>query len=158
MMKKTLLTLATIVTASVLSMAADCSGGAAKCTEDTDCKDGEICQIDADAEEGLCSVSFPVCAEDVDCDLSNSESPSFAVACTDAASCSTGQPESCRLDDNSDACECIEDGVGETYCVLTPEADDSCVVGSSVSVDGKDVCLIDANETCDEDGQCISNS
>ena len=157
MMKKTLLALSAVVATAFIAVACD-TGGAAKCTEDTDCAEDEICQIDADAEEGLCSVFSPVCDADVDCDLANSDSPSIALACTDAASCSTADPEACRLEDNSDACECVEDGVGETYCVLSPEADDTCLVGSPASAGGKDVCLVDSNETCDEDGQCVGNT
>ena len=157
MMKKTLLALSAIVATAFVAVACD-TGGARKCTADTQCAEDEICQIDADAEEGLCSVFSPICAADVDCDLANSASPSFAIACTDAASCSTGEPDSCRLEDNSDFCECVSDGVGETYCVATQEADQSCGVGSPATADGKAVCLVDANETCDVDGQCVANN
>jgi len=106
-MKKTLLTLATVVAASFLSMAADCSDSAVvACAEDTDCGDGEICAAE------VCIT--PVCEVDADCDLQNvgEGSPVFSPS---------------ELDAGNDACE-DEDFVTivgfdeQEYCAVDIEA------------------------------------
>ena len=151
MMKKTLLTLATVVTASVLSMAADCSGSnVVKCTVETDCAETEICAIAEADTEGTCVT--PICAEDTDCDIQDTGdgSPIADVA------------------DFEGTCE-AEDYVtivgfdGNEYCAVEETAEFSCaddLDGADVSVTAAlkaggtvKVCVL-ADGTFDFDGTC----
>ena len=145
-MKKSLLSLATLVAASALSMAADCAGtdsAITACTADTDCAEGEICDVAAE------TCVTPVCADDADCDLANTDSPSTPSTCTADADCDEAGGE-----------VCVADGVGETYCVLadSTNAGESCVdLGFVVAtVDSKDVCVADSGDSCDDAGQCTA--
>lgn len=141
-MKKTLLSLAALV--AVLSVTAACDSGSniTACTADTDCADTEIC--DTVAEQCI----TPVCADDADCDLANSDSPSAATDCTADADCDAAGGE-----------VCVADGVGTTYCVLADSANpgESCVELSFevATIDGKDVCVAASGETCDT-GSCVA--
>jgi hypothetical protein len=140
-MKKTVLSLATIAAASFLSMAADCSGtNIVACAADTDCADGEVCGIADGETEGSCLT--PQCADVADCDLANSASPSTATECAADADCDAAGGE-----------VCVADGVGTTYCVLanSDAAGESCVELDfvSVTVDGKDVCVVSSGQACD---------
>jgi hypothetical protein len=141
-MKKTLLSLAALV--AVLSVTAACDTGTnvTACTADTDCLTTEIC--DTVAEQCI----TPVCADDADCDLANSDSPSLASDCTADADCDAAGGE-----------VCVADGVGATYCVLADSANagEGCVdLGFEVaSIDGKDVCVAASGEACDT-GSCVA--
>lgn len=110
-MKKTLLSLATLVTAGLLSMAADCSGtNVESCTVDEDCTDAaQIC----DTEAGQCVDAQ--CTENEDCALAGSTSAALcpinktgATCNEDVAGCGEGAVE-------------VVDSLGTSYCAVEPE-------------------------------------
>ena len=149
-MKKSLLSLATLVAASALSMAADCAGtdsNITACTADTDCAAGEIC--DTTAEQCV----TPECAEDTDCDLQDAGAGSPIADTADFAN-------GCEAEDYVT----IVGFDGLEYCALVDDADFSCaddLDGEEVAVTAElaaggtaTVCVL-ADGTCDAtSGSC----
>jgi hypothetical protein len=113
-MKKTLLSLATLVTAGILSMAADCSGtNITSCADDTECAEGQICDL-TDPEAGVCVDAQ--CTENEDCALAGSSSEALcpvnktgADCAEDVTGCGEGAVE-------------VVDTLGTSYCGVAPEA------------------------------------
>ena len=115
------------------------------CSADSECSEGQVC-----TDSQCILASTPLCADDSDCDLANNQTPGAQTACSADDDCNAAGGE-----------VCVEDGVGTTYCVLA----DSDNVGEgceerdtnfeAVTIDGKAVCVVDANKSCDEDGQCV---
>jgi len=145
-MKKSLLSLATLVAAATLSMAADCSGtNVEACTSDADCTD-QVCDV---ANETCVTA---VCDADADCDLANPDSPTSAEDCAVDADC----------DSSAGPAVCVVDGVGVAYCAIEDgDAAESCAQNSAgpfdvVTVDGKDVCVVASGESCDDASQCVA--
>jgi hypothetical protein len=154
-MKKTLLSLATLVTAGLLSMAADCSGSnITKCAADTDCADGQICDIADGETEGACVNAE--CTENQDCALAGSSSEALCpinrggTNCAETVSgCAEGAVE-------------VVDSLGTRYCGVEPDAsiDFACSDipnGAEARVEaaagGTVTICVDSNATCDA-GQC----
>ena len=147
-----LLALSSFGVVAVLATATACLGSEIQaCAETSECAEGQVC----DGSQCILAAD-PVCSDDTDCDLANSESPSFANDCTDVASCTAADAARC----GGQICECVEDGVGAKYCVRA----DSDNVGEgceeingnykAVEVSGKAICVAEGDDACDEDGQC----
>lgn len=152
-MKKTLLSLATLATAGLLSMAADCSGtNVTACTIDDDCAADQICVIADGETEGACENAE--CLENEDCAL---------AAATTEFVCPFGKGgAACDVD--FDACNpeggvAVVDSLGTQYCGFSPSADFSCAdadgVEAVVEADagGTVTICVDAAGSC-TDGQC----
>lgn len=149
---KSVLALSTLGVAAVFAftVACDNGGAAVECSSDADCSgDTPVCDLSSDP--GVCvPESDPVCAADEDCDLANSDSPSEAKDCSADSDCDAAGGE-----------VCVEDGVGTTYCVLADDGTTACAdidaTFTTVTVDGKDICVVGADQTCDDAGQCVDN-
>ena len=137
-----LLAIASLTLLGILSSAAACGSESAieSCEADADCETaGDVC-ID-----GSCLA--PTCADDADCDLANSASPSVQSDCEADADCDAAGGE-----------VCVNDGVGTPYCVLadSDDAGQGCEeIDASFSVaaiDGANVCVVDSGQSCE--GQC----
>lgn len=146
MMKKTLLSLATILTAGVLSMAANCSdSNVESCTADTDCTvEGQICDVAAE------QCVDQACTEDNDCAIAGSSSETIlAQDCSADADC---------------ADVCIVDSLGNSFCAVAEDdtipftcADDvaNARAINAEKADGTTASIcVDSDSTCDDAGQC----
>lgn len=154
-MKKTLLSLATLATAGLLSMAADCSGSnVTPCAADTDCAADQICDIADGETEGACVNAE--CTENEDCSMLQSDSNQFI--------CPFGKGgDNCATD--FDACNegvtAVVDSLGVQYCALEEDEpnDFDCETEGGVAIDveavagGTVTICADAAGTC-TDGQC----
>lgn len=133
--------------AFAFTVACDDGSVAVDCTADADCAN-EVDNTVCDTDVGVCvAPSDPTCADDADCDLANSASPSTATDCSADADCDAAGGE-----------VCVADGVDTTYCVLEDDGVTACAdidaTFSTVTVDGKDVCVVSSGESC-TDGQCV---
>lgn len=144
---KSILALSTLGVAAVLSftVACDNEGSAVSCTTDADCAN-ETDNTTCDTDVGVCvAPAEDVCADATDCDLANSDTPSEAKDCSGDGDCGADEV-------------CVADGVGTTYCVLADDGTTACAdidaTFTTVTVDGKDVCVVDAGQDCTE-GQCV---
>lgn len=146
-MKKTLLTLATVVATAFVAVACPTGTNVVECTADNEtdvCGEDQICAIDGDATTGDCV--DPDCGADSDCDLQDTSesSPIFTLD---------------ELDAGNDECEDEEyvtfvgfDGTkycGQEDTAETPCADGETAVQTERASGGNvDVCVI-ADGTCD---------
>jgi hypothetical protein len=154
-MKKTLLSLATLVTAGILSMAADCSGtNITPCVDDTECADGQICDL-TDPEAGVCVDAQ--CTENEDCALGAATSDFVCPVDSGGADCAddvTGCAEG--------AVEVV-DTLGTSFCGVEEDeangfdCEAADVGGVAITVEaaagGSVTICVDAAGTC-EAGQC----
>lgn len=153
MMKiSTLAALGTFALAGVAAFTVACDDGGASvdCTADADCAN-EAENTVCDPDVLVCvAPSDPTCADDADCDLANSDSPTSAEACTADSDC----------DSSNGPAVCVTDGVGTTYCAIEDGAGvESCAENAAgpfdvATVDGKDVCVVSSGQSC-TDGQCV---
>jgi hypothetical protein len=155
-MKKTLLSLATLVTAGLLSMAADCSGSnVTTCTDDTACADGEICVIADGETEGACELAQ--CTANEDCALADATSDFLCPIDKGGAGCADD------VNGCADGAVEVVDTLGTSFCgVEEDEANDfDCedpeIGGVAIDVEaaagGTVTICVDAAGTC-TDGQC----
>jgi len=143
-MKKlsTLLAVSTLAAFGVLFSTAACDDGSniEDCEADADCSvAGDVC-IDLQC-------LAPTCADDADCDLADKDSPSVASDCEADADCAAADGE-----------VCVNDGVGNPFCVLadSDDAGQGCEeLGAFVvaTIDGAAVCVSDSGQSCE--GQCV---
>lgn len=151
-MKKTLLSLATLLTAGLLSMAADCTGSNVEaCTADADCETaGDICDL-TDPDAGVCIAAE--CTAGEDCALS---------AATTEFVCPIGKGGAGCAEDfaacNPDGAVEVVDSLGTSYCGVEEDAanDFACVAdanGVAITVEaaagGTVTICVDAAGSCD---------
>jgi hypothetical protein len=157
-MKKisSLVATAALATIAALTGAADCSGSnVTSCTDDSECAEGEVCDIQSSADGGVCTpVPETECDSDGQCQLVGNNTSAdgdivVKAACTDGASCG----------DNGDTC--VKDFAGETYCAVADGNGFSCTAdladGSTATVENAEggtatICVLNA-DVCTE-GAC----